>query len=176
MFYIDSENRKQILTDSLDVDDIYTGVRYESVTLENCSEFSAYAEMVFLMTVIEKLSFERFSDEVTKLDEQGEIIFSHNIKEISSVKVQVYLGVSLVSESKYDIKAQISGIFSIAEDSVLGRKVLSNNTVAILFPYLRSQLTLLTSQPGFEPVILPVMNINALLGVEDNENRGKTQG
>ena len=73
-----------------------------------------------------------------------------------------------MKESKYDIKALISGIFSISEDSVLGKKVLVNNTVAILFPYLRSQLTLLTSQPGFEPVILPVMNINALLGAEED--------
>ena len=82
--------------------------------------------------------------------------------------VKVYLGISLMKESKYDIKALISGIFSISEDSVLGKKVLVNNTVAILFPYLRSQLTLLTSQPGFEPVILPVMNINALLGAEED--------
>ena len=37
------------------------------------------------------------------------------------------------------------------------------NTVAILFPYVRSAFTLLTAQPGMEPVVLPALNINALI-------------
>ena len=118
-------------------------------------------------TIIDKLSFERFSDNVTKIDEEGQVTFNRSVKQLEEFKVSVSLGVLISAESKYEIKAQISGIFSISEDSVLGRKVLANNTVAILFPYLRSQLTLLTSQPGFEPIILPVMNINALMSDED---------
>lgn len=118
-------------------------------------------------TIIDKLSFERFSDDVTKIDDEGQVTFNRSVKQLEEFKVRVSLGVLISSESKYEIKAQISGIFSISEDSVLGRKVLANNTVAILFPYLRSQLTLLTSQPGFEPIILPVMNINALMSDED---------
>ena len=118
-------------------------------------------------TIIDKLSFERFSDNVTKIDEEGQVTFNRSVKQLEEFKVRVSLGVLISAESKYEIKAQISGIFSISEDSVLGRKVLANNTVAILFPYLRSQLTLLTSQPGFEPIILPVMNINALMSDED---------
>lgn len=118
-------------------------------------------------TIIDKLSFERFSDDVTKIDEEGQVTFNRSVKQLEEFKVRVSLGVLISAESKYEIKAQISGIFSISEDSVLGRKVLANNTVAILFPYLRSQLTLLTSQPGFEPIILPVMNINALMSDED---------
>ena len=118
-------------------------------------------------TVIDKLSFERFSDDICKIDEEGEITFRHNVNQIEEFTFKVSLGVSLSAEGKYEINAQISGVFSLSEDSVLGKKVLANNTVAILFPYLRSQLTLLTSQPGFEPVILPVMNINALMREEN---------
>lgn len=118
-------------------------------------------------TIIDKLSFERFSDDVNKIDDEGQINFSHNMKQIDEFVFRVSLGVALWAESKYLIKTQISGIFSISEDSVLGKKVLANNTIAILFPYLRSQLTLLTSQPGFEPVILPIMNINALMNDEN---------
>lgn len=40
--------------------------------------------------------------------------------------------------------------FSSEIESALGKRLLSNNVVAILFPYIRSQLTLLTSQPGFD--------------------------
>lgn len=116
--------------------------------------------------VIDKLNFERFSDDVTQIDEEGEINFHHSIEQQEQYTFRVSLGVSLMSKSKYNMEVQISGIFTMTEDSVLGKKILLNNTIAILFPYLRSQLTLLSSQPGFEPVILPVMNINALLNDE----------
>lgn len=118
-------------------------------------------------TVIDELSFERFSDEVTRCDDNGVIKFHHQVDSLEESVYKVSLGVSASAEGKYDIKVQISGIFSLSEESVLGKKVLANNTVAILFPYLRSQLTLLTSQPGFEPMILPVMNINALMSDEE---------
>lgn len=118
-------------------------------------------------TVIDKMSFERFSDDVNKIDESGEITFNHKVSQLDELVFRVTLGVCICSEKRYDIKAQISGIFSISEDSTLGKKVMANNTIAILFPYLRSQLSLLTSQPGFEPIILPVMNINALMNDEE---------
>lgn len=123
--------------------------------------------LILEKTIIDKLSFERFSDEINKIDEKEQITFNHKIEQLEELKFRVSLGMSLISKSKYNIEAQISGIFSISENSVLGKKILTNNTVAILFPYLRSQLTLLTSQPGFEPVILPIMNINALMNEED---------
>jgi len=37
------------------------------------------------------------------------------------------------------------------------------NTVAIMFPFIRSQISLLTTQPGMMPVMLPPLNINALV-------------
>ena len=37
------------------------------------------------------------------------------------------------------------------------------NALAIMFPYLRSQVTLITTQPNFKPIILPVVNINQLV-------------
>lgn len=119
-------------------------------------------------TLIDKLVFERFSNDVNVIDEEGIITFHHQISPIDKMIFKVSLGVTLTSESQYNINAQISGIFELTEESIMGKKLLTNNAVAILFPYLRSQLTLLTSQPGFEPIILPVMNINALLNHNDN--------
>ena len=40
--------------------------------------------------------------------------------------------------------------------------------MAILLPYLRAQITIMTSQPDVEPVVLPAININALLKNKDN--------
>ena len=41
--------------------------------------------------------------------------------------------------------------------------IITKNAVAILFPYLRSQVTRMTAQPDIEPVVIPAININALL-------------
>lgn len=40
----------------------------------------------------------------------------------------------------------------------LEKKVIRVNTVAIMFPFIRSQVTLLTSQPGMTPIVLPAIN------------------
>ena len=40
------------------------------------------------------------------------------------------------------------------------------NSVAIMMPYLRSQVSLVTAQPEVECVVLPAFNINKML---DNE-------
>jgi len=39
----------------------------------------------------------------------------------------------------------------------------TKNSVAILTPYLRSEVSLLTAQPEVEYVVLPVFNINNML-------------
>ena len=124
--------------------------------------------LVLRKTLIDKLSFERFSNDVSKINEEGTITFHHQINPVDKNIFKVSLGITLLSELQYNISVQISGLFELTEESVMGKKLLTNNAVAILFPYMRSQLTLLTSQPGFEPVVLPIMNINALLNDNDN--------
>lgn len=36
--------------------------------------------------------------------------------------------------------------------------IVNNNTVAIMFPFVRSQVSLLTTQPGMSPIVLPPIN------------------
>ena len=36
--------------------------------------------------------------------------------------------------------------------------IIKTNTVAIMFPFIRSQVTLLTTQPGMTPIVLPPIN------------------
>lgn len=59
----------------------------------------------------------------------------------------------------------VSGVFELKAKLEPNQQeiIITKNTMAILFPYLRSQVTLLTTQPDVEPVNLPVININALL-------------
>ena len=115
---------------------------------------------------IDKLFFERHSSSAFKIDFDEKLVFNHSIEQVEGNDFKVSLGISITSEGMYRIFAQISGFFTVSLESAMGKRLLENNTIAILFPYLRSQLTLLSSQPGFEPIILPVINVNALLNNE----------
>lgn len=48
----------------------------------------------------------------------------------------------------------------------LKNSLVVKNSVAIMMPYLRSQVSLVTAQPEVECVVLPAFNINKML---DNE-------
>ena len=41
--------------------------------------------------------------------------------------------------------------------------LIEKNTIAIIFPYVRSHISSITSQPGMMPIVLPPMNIAAML-------------
>ena len=49
-----------------------------------------------------------------------------------------------------------------SEDYSREESIINTNTVAIMFPFVRSQVTLLTSQPGMTPIILPPINTQKL--------------
>lgn len=72
-----------------------------------------------------------------------------------------------------EIEVTVVGIFEISKELIEETKevIIAKNTIAILFPYMRSQITLLTSQPEVLPVVLPPININALL---ENIQKSKT--
>lgn len=116
--------------------------------------------------IVEDLSFKRLSTEGTKIENDSEISFSKQLNQIEENLYKVTVGVHINSDNICNINITMAGFFRLEEDSALGKSLLLTNTVAILFPYIRSQLTLLTSQPGFDSVILPVMNINALFADE----------
>lgn len=74
------------------------------------------------------------------------------------------------SEEHMRLELSINGSFTCDEDSFERRDaLLKKNTLAILFPYLRSQISIVTAQPNFAPIVLPPININAVLD-SINEN------
>lgn len=44
--------------------------------------------------------------------------------------------------------------------------ILEKNTIAIMFPYIRSYISSITTQPGMSPIVLPAMNIVAMVRPE----------
>ena len=78
---------------------------------------------------------------------------------------RVSLEVLAIQEDVFTAKVKVCGDFSIegGVDADLKEIVIKRNTMSILFPFVRSQMTLLTSQPEMVPVVLPAVNINAML-------------
>ena len=82
-------------------------------------------------------------------------------------KVKVTIDTMVANEpNSIVLNLQTVGIFKIDKvntDETTYDHLIKANTVAIIFPFIRSQISLLTSQPGLMPVMLPPININALV-------------
>ena len=65
------------------------------------------------------------------------------------------------------MEINLVGFFSFDNEEVLDESKkndsISKNAVAIMMPYLRSEVSLLTAQPGVECVVLPPFNINKMM-------------
>ncbi|HEY2419860.1 MAG TPA: protein-export chaperone SecB [Neobacillus sp.] len=96
---------------------------------------------------------------------------SRNIEE-SIIYLGIELGDSSLKSPNFYVKVRIAGFFEIhqrpkemTEEDILGfYKV---NAVAILFPYLRSIVSDISSKGSESPIILPTMNIFSM--IEENE-------
>lgn len=119
---------------------------------------------------IEEMSFKR-ENEI-----EGVIRFSNTrigktLKKLNDDKYKCSLSLNMSDSSESaKLKIIVSGIFefNLGFDDEQKKTIITKNTMAILFPYLRAQITIMTSQPDVEPVVLPAININALLKNMDN--------
>ena len=58
-----------------------------------------------------------------------------------------------------NVRVVASANFSMeSENETLVKSIMEANTVAIMFPFIRSQVSLLTTQPGMVPIVLPPIN------------------
>lgn len=65
---------------------------------------------------------------------------------------------------EFNLQITIAGNFEVdAAGEKIKKELIEKNTIAIMFPYLRSQITLMSSQPGMKPIVLPPLNIHALI-------------
>ena len=82
-------------------------------------------------------------------------------------KVKVTIDTMVANEpNSIVLNLQTVGIFKIDKvntDETTYDHLIKANTVAIIFPFISSQISLLTSQPGMMPIMLPPININALV-------------
>lgn len=68
---------------------------------------------------------------------------------------------------EYTMEIVVAGYFGLETEELNGemqKALIRKNSVAILMPYLRSEVSLLTAQPGTDCVVLPPFNIHKMLG------------
>lgn len=115
--------------------------------------------------VFDKIEFKRLGFEN---DNELELEIQSNISQRQDTEIyKVTLILKGKKPEEYTLEISLSGFFSIEADGELTEDLkntlVTKNSVAILMPYLRSEVSLLTAQPEVECVVLPAFNINNML-------------
>lgn len=115
--------------------------------------------------VFDKIEFNRLG---FKNNSELELEIQSNILQRQNADIyKVTLVLKGKKPDEYTFEVSLSGFFSIElSDNLteeLKNTLISKNSVAILMPYLRSQISLLTAQPDVDCVVLPAFNINKML-------------
>ncbi|MDE6566488.1 MAG: protein-export chaperone SecB [Lachnospiraceae bacterium] len=115
--------------------------------------------------VFDKIEFQRhgFSKEY-----ELEITMEANVSQKEDQDVyKVVLILKGEKREEYSLEISLVGFFSFDSDIDIDEKtkkiLVSKNTISIMMPYIRSEVSLLTAQPGVESVVLPPMNINKMM-------------
>ena len=98
---------------------------------------------------------------VTLEDLELGVQFEHQLTKLDQEQYEVFLSttVSDVNETIY-VNVKGRSIFSTKQEN---KDLLEKNTIAIMFPYIRSYISSITTQPGMTPIVLPAMNIVAMI-------------
>ncbi len=63
-------------------------------------------------------------------------------------------------DKKITVFVKCKGKFSTGQENI---ELVERNAIAIMFPYIRSYISIITTQPSMQPIVLPAMNIVAML-------------
>lgn len=119
--------------------------------------------------VFDKIEFDRqgFKNQ----NQPSYSIETHFAKNQQENLYRVTLVLKCDKKDEYTFEISLTGYFSFDSQEEMDEneknELISKNAVAIIMPYMRSQVSLLTAQPEVDCVVLPPFNINNMLK-EDN--------
>lgn len=115
---------------------------------------------------LDKLVFEKIEFKRNGMKNENEIEFNLQVfinKKQGEEIYKVTLILTGNKEKEYVLEIALSGYFSFDSSEDLDEEtkgaMINQNTVAILMPYMRSQVSLITAQPEVDCVVLPPLNI-----------------
>ena len=120
--------------------------------------------------MMKDLYFSKFSYENLRDMEASQIDVRHDVKYMSKKENENIIKVIVntnIKNKKETIKLELEtvGEFEINPadlDSVTKKFIMTKNTLAIMFPFIRSEISILTTQPGVMPILLQPINLNSL--------------
>lgn len=109
-----------------------------------------------------KFNNNKRTPETTNIKCQNRV--EYHFDETDKTLVTVKLNTELNSDNNsISLSVSAVGVFSIPLEIEARDCICKTNTVAIMFPFVRSEITLITAQPGLMPIMLPPIDINKLV-------------
>ena len=125
--------------------------------MEISTPYASQLKLVDLMIV--ESSFSRTEKEIQ--DAALEMEIEKDIQKQSEDQYEVTLAVRLKEKNdQINIYVKSKAHFTTQQENT---NLIEKNTIAIMFPYVRSHISSITSQPGMMPIVMPPMNIAAML-------------
>lgn len=119
--------------------------------------------LVLKNIIITEGHFKRNEDSLENLELK--IGVSHDVECLSEREYKITLELNVADpEEKLSVFVKGMAIFETKQENQM---LIERNTLAIMFPYFRSYVSTLTTQPGMTPIVLPAMNIMTMLAQKE---------
>lgn len=120
--------------------------------------------------ILKDLFFSEFSFKNDEQEKIKTINCTHKIYEFITKnrnEVTVNIETTITSpKTEFLLTLKTVGKFALNTDSAIEEStkmfLLTKNTVAIMLPFIRSQVSLITTQPKFTPILLQPLDVNKL--------------
>ena len=119
--------------------------------------------LVLKNIIITEGHFKRNEDSLENLEQKVGV--SHDVERLSEREYKITLELNVADpEEKLSVFVKGMAIFETKQENQM---LIERNTLAIMFPYFRSYVSTLTTQPGMTPIVLPAMNIMTMLAQKE---------
>ena len=119
--------------------------------------------LVLKNIIITEGHFKRNEDSLENLELKVGV--SHDVERLSEREYKITLELNVADpEEKLSVFVKGMAIFETKQENQM---LIERNTLAIMFPYFRSYVSTLTTQPGMTPIVLPAMNIMIMLAQKE---------
>ena len=120
--------------------------------------------LVLKNIIITEGHFKRNEDSLENLELKVGV--SHDVERLSEREYKITLELNVADpEEKLSVFVKGMAIFETKQENQM---LIERNTLAIMFPYFRSYVSTLTTQPGMTPIVLPAMNIMTMLAQKES--------
>lgn len=119
--------------------------------------------LVLKNIIITEGHFKRNEDSLENLELKVGV--SHDVERLSEREYKITLELNVADpEEKLSVFVKGMAIFETKQENQM---LIERNTLAIMFPYFRSYVSTLTTQPGMTPIVLPAMNIMTMFAQKE---------